>query len=130
MNTDRIICFLKALILSLIGLNIKTVKEAQDKGLYHCANVFGNGVNAIGCRSLWADRYGNHYKCNQLLDGRWEQITDGMLFVQKIFADEAMRQIQFTGSKTILNYNQPDEETLNVYYTKGELEGEEIYVLL
>jgi hypothetical protein len=125
MNIDRVICFLKAFVFNFVGLNIKTSAEAQRRGLSHCTNVFGDGINITGCRSMWIDRYGNKYKCDELLEGGWDVTTSGILWIQKIFLDSAMRQLEFTGNKTL-----DVDESVSIYYKKGIQEGEEVYVLL
>lgn len=66
----RIYCFFKSLIWALIGKKIPTVKKAQEMGLNHDTNIYGDGIIMTGyCRSFWKDKYGNTYGCEELLEG-------------------------------------------------------------
>ena len=47
---------------------VKTVQQAQNMGLIHETNIFGDGINFTNCRSFWKDKYGHTYRCDELLE--------------------------------------------------------------
>jgi hypothetical protein len=48
--------------------NFKVLTNAQAKqlGLTHMRNVYGDEINHINCRSLWADSKGRYYRVEEL----------------------------------------------------------------
>lgn len=45
---------------------VKSVRCAFQLGLKWQRNVFGDQINQLDCRSLWIDKYGNEYRCDEL----------------------------------------------------------------
>lgn len=59
---DRISCYFD----NCFGLYISTVERCEKKGLIFIKNIYGDPINFYNCRSLWKDKYGNVYKCDEL----------------------------------------------------------------
>lgn len=47
---------------------ILTIEEAQDLGLTHYINVYGDNINFYNCRSFWIDKNNKVYKISELYD--------------------------------------------------------------
>lgn len=45
---------------------IKTIKEAEVRGLKFEHNVYGDSINRYNCRSFWYDEYDMRYRCAEL----------------------------------------------------------------
>jgi hypothetical protein len=47
-------------------------ERAEELGLIHWRNVYGDEINHISCRSIWIDDKGNSYRVKYLKDYRFQ----------------------------------------------------------
>ena len=49
---------------------LQMAQDAEKLKLKFVQNIYGDSINALDCRSIWIDEYGNEYRCQQLFDNK------------------------------------------------------------
>jgi hypothetical protein len=62
------------------NFSVITIKQANEWGLIHIRNIYGDSINSLNCRSIWKDSKGRKYRVRELhfieLDSEFSEVVN------------------------------------------------------